>query len=386
MTSIVGNHHIYDTVQVRLYFVVPGAFQRLNNILESRDIPAAGPTAQPPNGSGDALQSIQAGPLAPATAPTASAQLGTPTNHSMENNSIALKPTPAMTSEEFQIPDTSGSPNPTFLEWTPSEVAALTQLCDDQTRLHDWPQISLQLAHMNEEGDLNPDLRQLRQARSPEEIRRKMEGIPKRCTWTQAETTHVMDLVQEQEGAPINWQDIAAKLEHANENGALNPELYHAGRTRSAAQVRLKVSPLLKHQQAGAFAYTPTIGRAPSSYMPHLCDSRHDVAEPGPVNRACTVWTEAETACFMRLVQEQEGDRRNWQDIAAKLEHENEKGALNPELYHAGRTRSAAVCNKKFLHYKRTRSPTTCPFSDITNKLHKGTRNREPTTKAQENC
>ena len=146
MTSIVGNHHIYDTVQVRLYFVVPGAFQRLNNILESRDIPAAGPTAQPPNGSGDALQSIQAGPLAPATAPTASAQLGTPTNHSMENNSIALKPTPAMTSEEFQIPDTSGSPNPTFLEWTPSEVAALTQLCDDQTRLHDWPQISLQLS------------------------------------------------------------------------------------------------------------------------------------------------------------------------------------------------------------------------------------------------
>ena len=105
-----------------------------------------------------------------------------------------------MTSEE-QMSDTSGNPNPAFVEWTPNEVAALTQLCDDQKGVHDWPQISLQLAHLNENEDLNPLLRQLRKARSPAEIRCKMEGRQKgSIAWTQSETDTAMRLVQEQEG------------------------------------------------------------------------------------------------------------------------------------------------------------------------------------------
>ena len=164
-----------------------------------------------------------------------------------------------MTSEE-QMSDTSGNPNPAFVDWTPNEVAALTQLCDDQKGVHDWPQISLQLAHLNEEEDLNPLLRQLREARSPDETRRKMEGIPKGLiAWTQAETATVLWLVQEQEGGR-NWAEIEAKLKQANEEGALNPELHQGGRTRSADDVRHKVPSLLKQQQAGAFAYTPSIG------------------------------------------------------------------------------------------------------------------------------
>ena len=58
--------------------------------------------------------------------------------------------------------------------------------------------------------------------------------------WTQAETATVMRLVQEQEGGR-NWAEIAAKLNQANEEGALNLALHQCGSTRSNDDVRLKV-------------------------------------------------------------------------------------------------------------------------------------------------
>ena len=92
----------------------------------------------------------------------------------------------------------------------------------------------------------------------------------------------------------------------------------------------------------------------------------------------------------MRLVQEQEGGR-NWVEIAAKLNQANEEGDLNPELHRAGRTRSNEECRKKVEReverdHKGARSPISCPFSDITNKLRKGTRKHKPTAKVEENC
>ena len=78
------------------------------------------------------------------------AQLGAAVRHSMEDNSMPLKPIPATSSEPQMSVDTLWHPYHGAVECTPAEEHALTKLCDDQ-EAQNWPLIALHLAQLKAE-------------------------------------------------------------------------------------------------------------------------------------------------------------------------------------------------------------------------------------------